>query len=445
LKLKEKVKIMGNKKFNLTKLALAMGVTLGLAGCFSDNDNNVDIKPPVTVPEEKITVPVADTPTALDFFVNTTFLDAAKNDGTFVPNVTVKFFDAAGAPSESIKNLDGETKNEFTVTDGSVNFKLDENADISSVVMIASADGYFDNRVEIDLSEKDEVIKTVVTLAKTEALVVAQQTGKAEAGKLTADLKASASDASASASVEIPSGVELRNADNQLIENATDISVNVVTAGFVAVEGKVSAAKVIPQGFQEKADLGDDNNAEPLAFVEVKVNAGDTPVKKFSPALNITTKVAGTFEGNETFNVMTYDETTGVWGKETNTATFVTGSKDTVEFKVDHLSGFVPIRELRSCQEEVTFAFSGANVPSSGLWVALANQRISAVKRVNSNSGVLIPQKALKKYGIGVNTTAFVEVFDSNGTVWGTTSLVNLCTNGTDINIPLTPAETYVE
>jgi hypothetical protein len=56
LKLKEKVKIMGNKKFNLTKLALAMGVTLGLSGCFSDNDNNVEIKPPVPEPEDKVVI-----------------------------------------------------------------------------------------------------------------------------------------------------------------------------------------------------------------------------------------------------------------------------------------------------------------------------------------------------------------------------------------------------
>jgi hypothetical protein len=60
LKLKEKVKIMGNKKFNLTKLALAMGVTLSLSGCFSDNDNNIDIKPPV--PEEPDTVTVGEVP-----------------------------------------------------------------------------------------------------------------------------------------------------------------------------------------------------------------------------------------------------------------------------------------------------------------------------------------------------------------------------------------------
>ena len=47
---------MGNKKFNLTKLALAMGVTLGLSGCFSDNDNNIDFKPPE--PEDKVVIQV---------------------------------------------------------------------------------------------------------------------------------------------------------------------------------------------------------------------------------------------------------------------------------------------------------------------------------------------------------------------------------------------------
>jgi hypothetical protein len=446
LKLKEKVKIMGNKKFNLTKLALAMGVTLSLSGCFSDNDNNVEIKPPVPVPEEKITVPVSDTPAALNFFVNTTFLDAAKDDGTLVSNVTVKFFDAEGNPSQSIANLAGEAKSEFTVTDGSVNFKLVENADINSVVMIASAEGYFDNRVDVDLSAKDDVINTVVSLAKTDALVVASKSGTASAGKLTADLTASASDtaAAASASVEIPTGVELRNSENQLIESATDITMSVVTAGFVAVEGKVSAAKVIPQGLQEKAGLDADSTAEPLAFVEVKVNAGDTPVKRFNPGLNITTKIAGTFEGTETFDLMSYDETTGVWSKEDSKATFVDGSKDTVKFTVDHLSSFVPTRPAKRCNEEVSYAFSGANIPSSGLILAVSNPTLQWVSVAKSNSGVLFNKTLVRAAGIKESEKAFVQVFDFNGNEWGSASDVSLCTTGTDINIPLEPAVTYV-
>ncbi|QTL37055.1 hypothetical protein [Pseudoalteromonas viridis] len=50
---------MGNKQFKLTKLALALGVTVSLAGCFSDNDNNVDIKPPPE-PTQKVVTPPTD-------------------------------------------------------------------------------------------------------------------------------------------------------------------------------------------------------------------------------------------------------------------------------------------------------------------------------------------------------------------------------------------------
>ncbi|MCG7563832.1 hypothetical protein [Pseudoalteromonas sp. McH1-42] len=50
---------MGNKQFKLTKLALALGVTVSLAGCFSDNDNNVDIQPPPE-PTQKVVAPPTD-------------------------------------------------------------------------------------------------------------------------------------------------------------------------------------------------------------------------------------------------------------------------------------------------------------------------------------------------------------------------------------------------
>ena len=440
---------MGNKKFNLTKLALALGVTLSLSGCFSDNDNNIDIKPPVPEPDEQITVPKPDTPAALNFFVNTTFLDAVANDGTLVSDVTVKFFDSEGAPSESIANLEGEATAEFMVTDGSVSFKLVENADISSVTMIASAEGYFDSSAVVDLSNTDEAIKTIVTLAKTEALVVASDTATADGGVLSADLTATAADedADANVSVVIASGVELRDADGEVIEE-TDISMSVVTAGFAENDDKVSAAAVIPQGLQEKAGNEAGETSNPLAFVEVKVNAGDTPVKNFDPGLDITTKIAGTFEGTESFDVMTYDETTGVWSKEEGKATFVSDSKDTVKFTVNHLSSFVPVETVTGCSEEVSFAFTGDAVPASGLNMRITSSALDKSKIVNSASGVLYAQGTAGAAGISSTATVNVQVSDANGNVWGTANNVALCNSSAtaaDIAIELDAPVTYVD
>lgn len=52
---------MGNNEFKLTKLALALGVTLSLSGCLSDDDNN-DTVPEPPVPTQDVAVP----PTAVE-------------------------------------------------------------------------------------------------------------------------------------------------------------------------------------------------------------------------------------------------------------------------------------------------------------------------------------------------------------------------------------------
>jgi hypothetical protein len=155
LKLKEKVKIMGNKKFNLTKLALAVGVTVGLAGCFSDNDNNVDIKPT----PKKETQEVVQAPDAV-----------AKQSGSF----SVSVVDSEGAPlpadtsatitftnsTDGLLKADGGALTEddayFTTTNGTFAFAVDglSSEETTYEFTVSSAD-YIANNAEVTLTTGD--------------------------------------------------------------------------------------------------------------------------------------------------------------------------------------------------------------------------------------------------------------------------------------------------
>jgi hypothetical protein len=156
LKLKEKVKIMGNKKFNLTKLALAMGVTLGLSGCFSDNDNNIDIKPPVE--EKPVTVVVGELPDgvvaekqAAAFTVSVEDLSGAALGTADVP-VTVRITKGA----DKVVSLDGSelVAEELTLNSGTGIFSAAV-ADVTEAVTVTvnfTAEGFINNSTTFTLS-----------------------------------------------------------------------------------------------------------------------------------------------------------------------------------------------------------------------------------------------------------------------------------------------------
>ncbi len=147
---------MGNKKFNLTKLALAMGVTLGLAGCFSDNDNNIDIKPPV--PEEPDTIVVGELPDgavaekqAAAFTVSVEDLSGAAL-GTAEAPVTVRITKGA----DKVVSLDGSelAAEELTLNAGTGIFSAAV-ADVSEEVTVTvnfTADGFINNSTTFTLS-----------------------------------------------------------------------------------------------------------------------------------------------------------------------------------------------------------------------------------------------------------------------------------------------------
>ena len=170
---------MGNKKFNLTKLALAMGVTLGLSGCFSDNDNNIDIKPPVQEPVD--TVDVVQPPTPVEaqsagFVVNVADalgapIEAAEGEDPITAKITFTSATAGllSASAETLVDADADTEAldletiagafSFTVTDipeGGVTYEF-----------VIEAPGFLSNTSSVTLNA-DESLTEVVKLTQRE-------------------------------------------------------------------------------------------------------------------------------------------------------------------------------------------------------------------------------------------------------------------------------------
>ncbi|MEQ3515162.1 hypothetical protein ABMY35_17720 [Pseudoalteromonas sp. BZB3] len=244
---------MGNKKFNLTKLALAMGVTLGLAGCFSDNDNNIDIKPPV--PEEPDTIVVGELPDgavaekqAAAFTVSVEDLSGAAL-GTAEAPVTVRITKGA----DKVVSLDGselaaeeltlnagtgifsaavaDVSEEVTVTvnfiaDGFINnsttFTLSsDNTDESATVRLVPRTSSADTPVKVAAESKavEELVKEGETLAfdeETGAITVTDENGDPQPITLTKEIEAATEkDDKGGVEVVIPSGSQMLYRDSE--------------------------------------------------------------------------------------------------------------------------------------------------------------------------------------------------------------------------------------
>ncbi|MCF2857389.1 hypothetical protein L1286_07905 [Pseudoalteromonas sp. SMS1] len=438
---------MGNKNFKLTKLALALGVTVSLAGCFSDNDNDVTVTPPDPDPGT-ITVPSPDTPAALSSYVSVTVTDSAT--GNVVDNATVTFFEN-GAASTNVTDLDGADIASQTSADGAFAFKTKDG--VTSLTLAVSAADYLDGSAVVALSGDASAVNVAVNLVSKANLAVASQADLATAeGKLAAALSVEADSANGGAKLDIPTTVTLQDADGNAITGA--VSVEVATADLSAEAGKASAASIIPAGL----NAGNTTNVlVPAGIVTVNISAGDTAVKQLSEAVTLTTNFPETYKKsdgtdlaqNDAFDVYAYDETKASWSKLDSQAVVAakSGTVFPASFETTHFSSFVPVETVTGCSEEISFAFTGDAVPASGLNMKIVSSAIDKTKIVNSASGVLYAQGTAGAAGITSSATADVQVSDANGNVWGTASNVALCNNSAtqaDIEIALEAPVTYV-
>ncbi|MCG7535135.1 hypothetical protein [Pseudoalteromonas sp. OOF1S-7] len=166
---------MGNKQFKLTKLALALGVSVSLAGCFSDNDNNVDIKPPPE-PTQKVVAPPTDqvvTKQAGSFSVVVT--DSLGNALADDVTASITF---PGNPT-TVLNTAGDAlgSDDTTSTAGSFAFTV---ADIPEAGLefdfVVTANGFLSNSGTVELSTDDTDVAQLIRLTPR---TLTQEAGKA--------------------------------------------------------------------------------------------------------------------------------------------------------------------------------------------------------------------------------------------------------------------------
>ncbi len=221
---------MGNKQFKLTKLALALGVTVSLAGCFSDNDNNVDIKPP---PEDK-TVAVLPGDIVVEkqagsFSIVVT--DSAGQPLSEEVNATINFTSNAA----SVLNTAGGalTEEDKAATGGSFAFTVDAiPADGLSFDYVITADGFLSNSGTVELSSTDTDVADQVRLT---ARTLEQADGAAPIIATTSTLAALAGDG-VTTSYTADGGLALEGADSITLSKDLDAAKNTnKAAGGVSV------------------------------------------------------------------------------------------------------------------------------------------------------------------------------------------------------------------
>ncbi|TMP26173.1 hypothetical protein CWB99_19525 [Pseudoalteromonas rubra] len=154
---------MGNKQFKLTKLALALGLTVSLAGCFSDNDNNVDIKPP---PEDK-TVAVLPGDIVVEKQAGSFSIVVTDSKGVPLSDEVSATINFTGDNTASILNTAGDalTDEDKAATGGSFAFTVNEvPADGLSFDFVITADGFLSNSGTVELSSTDTDVADQVRL-----------------------------------------------------------------------------------------------------------------------------------------------------------------------------------------------------------------------------------------------------------------------------------------
>ncbi|WP_149982109.1 hypothetical protein [Pseudoalteromonas rhizosphaerae] len=175
---------MGNNKFKLTKLALALGLTATLSGCFSDNDNNDYVKPPV--PPEP-TVDVAVPPVAIEAQAGSVTVNIVDVKGAALADTvtaTISFTSSEDGLLTAAGNALADTDKSSTAS--SFAYTVDSiPANGVSYDYVISAAGYLNNSGTLTLSTTDNVVAQEIrltprTLADSDVAIVADTKTLAE-------------------------------------------------------------------------------------------------------------------------------------------------------------------------------------------------------------------------------------------------------------------------
>ena len=365
----------------------------------------------------------------------------------------------------NILDLDGQVAPSVTAEGGS--FQITTANGITSFIMVASADGYLSDSVELSFDAATESLTTQISLIAeaTEgvAAVIEETVFEAPITTTTAEITITTEEpvsdedtTEGSAEVVIPAAVELQDAaGNPVAVSTLKVEVTYVEAQEVddtAPEKEiVTIASVIPEGLNKDAgDAVDDTEVLiPIGVAEVNMtNENNVEIKSFSQNITITINLpADTFipsaertvmEGDQ-FTVRSYDEETNLWSTEPNKAIVGPVNADGVypaNLLVNHLTFFALTDGVAVCENPISFNFSG-DIPASGLQFSIKSNDIDFVETIDQDdSSLSISAFAAKLMGVAANAEASVAVTDFGGQSWySSPGEIALC--GETINVAL--------
>ena len=428
--------IKQNKKDFFAPLITGLALILALSGCSSSNDiGTEEPEPPIVI----VTPPEA--PTALSVVISGSVVDSAS--GAVIDGATVSFYEN-GEVASNILDVDGNMVTSIAVSDGS--FEVTTSNNITSFKMVATADDYSSDSLDVSLEEDDETVTVQLGLLSDEAEGVAAVAVEAavvdatvaEEITVTTEEADPAEDApDGSVDVVIPAAVQLQDADGNAVAGDT-LTVDVTYVESTEADDTqpddegTSIADVIPEGLN--SDAAADEVLVPVGVAEVNMDIDGISVKEFSSPITITINLPSDTEipsagrvvaEGDQFGVRSYDEQTLTWKTEGNNAIVGAAVGDTfpAALEIDHLTFFALTDAVPTCDDDINFSFSGDDVPASGLKLIVKSNEYSNTdffSQADTSDAAFKTVTVAEAKGLGVTaaTSASVKVKDFDGNVW---------------------------
>ncbi len=284
------------------------------------------------------------------------FVDPA-DPNKFIENVEVTI----EGPDAAHILESGATKN-FTVTQGRIQLALNPRRIVTaenpvSYRIVAKAPGYLPINAEayFGLGENQQVLTlNMIDVANPPAGVANTTTNESITGGITTapiQIGVNATGVKKTgASVNIPTGTEMRDANGALISGGT---LEVSLTHFDA-EGGDASTRSFPGGFTPTNVIGRNGQREDIyfntaGFASIDMNVGGTPVKQFSQPISVNMEIDATtmnmytgtaIKAGDTIPIWSYDVATATWAYEKTGTVITNGSKLEMVFTTTHLSWY---------------------------------------------------------------------------------------------------------
>ncbi|MBH0029180.1 MULTISPECIES: hypothetical protein [unclassified Pseudoalteromonas] len=419
-----------NKK---SLLALSVASAVALSGCGSDKDNNEPVAP--VVPPVVVVVPPQAAAEITSVVVGSVVDSATSN----VVAAKVSFLEA-GVAATNLVDLDGNAVTSMDLEDGSFSFVVKDGASVSQVTAIVSADGYVTKSYVINLaklSEGDVDVQLPVVSQDTDGVASLSTDAAVSGGSSADDIEASSGEnkGKATASVKIPAGTTLKDAEDNLITGST-LKLKVTAADTSTSAG----SSITPQGLNA---AGSTSVLKPVGVASVEMtNDAGVKVKKFSQPITVSMAIPaskGVQPGDE-LSLSSQNEDTGVWSAETQKVTVgslvASGNYYNASFETNHLTFYAATEVKEACTAPIRILATGDAIPASGLIVSYSSDDLNGSDRITADDLAVIADN------VSTDDTAIVTVKDADGNVWfESASEVAVCG---DINVALANPVTYV-